>query len=105
MIGVDSDQDALAPGKVLTSMIKRVDVGVFRLAQETVAQKLPSGHLVLGLKENGVGLTAFKYTKKLMTPDRIAKVARIKAAIIAGTIKPPTTREELATFKPVPLAP
>ena len=51
IIGVDSDQDALAPGKVLTSMVKRVDVGVFRLAQETVAQKLPSGHLVLGLKE------------------------------------------------------
>jgi basic membrane protein A and related proteins len=103
VIGVDSDQDALAPGKVLTSMIKRVDVGVFRLAQETVAQKLPSGHLVLGLKDNGVGLTSFAYTKNVMTPDRIARIRRIRAAIIAGTIKPPATREELAQFKPVPL--
>jgi basic membrane protein A and related proteins len=104
IIGVDADQDALAPGKVLTSMIKRVDVGVFTLAQQTVAQKFPSGHLVLGLKENGVGLTSFTYTKKVMTPARIATIARLKAAIIAGTIKPPATREELAVFKPVPLA-
>jgi basic membrane protein A len=103
IIGVDSDQDGLAPGKVLTSMVKRVDVGVFELAQETVAQKLPSGHLVLGLKENGVGLTPFTYTKAVMTPARIATLARIKAAIIAGTITPPSTRDALATFKPVPL--
>jgi basic membrane protein A len=104
IIGVDSDQDALAPGKVLTSMVKRVDVGVFMLAQDTVAEKIPSGHTVLGLKEGGVGLTPFTYTRNVMTPDRIARIARIKAAIIAGTIKPPATREELATFKPVALA-
>jgi basic membrane protein A len=103
IIGVDSDQDGLAPGKVLTSMIKRVDVGVFRLAQEAVAQKLPSGHLVLGLRENGVGLSAFTYTKSVMTPARIAKLAQLRTAIIAGTIKPPATREELAQFKPVPV--
>jgi basic membrane protein A len=104
IIGVDADQDGLAPGKVLTSMVKRVDVGVYRLAQETVAQKLPSGHLVLGLKENGVGLTSFTYTKNVMTPDRIARIAQLKAAIIAGTIKPPSTREALAAFKQIPLA-
>jgi len=103
MIGVDSDQDGLAPGKVLTSMVKRVDVGVFRLAQQTVRQKLPSGHLVLGLRENGVGLTAFKYTRNVMTPARIAKIAKLRAAVIAGKIKPPATREELAAFRPVPL--
>jgi basic membrane protein A len=85
-------------------MVKRVDVGVYRLAQETVAQKLPSGHLVLGLKENGVGLTSFTYTKNVMTPDRIARIAQLKAAIIAGTIKPPSTREALAAFKQIPLA-
>jgi basic membrane protein A len=101
IIGVDSNQDALAPGKVLTSMIKRVDVGVFRLAQEAVAQKLPSGHLVLGLADNGVGLSDFRYTRSVITPDRIARIARIRAAIIAGKIKPPATREELAQFKPV----
>ena len=105
IIGVDADQDALAPGKVLTSMIKRVDVGVFRVAQQTVSQKLLGGRLVLGLKEDGVGLTSFKYTRRVMTPARIARIARLRSAIIAGTIKPPATREALAQFKPVPLAP
>ena len=57
----------------------------------------------MGLKDNGVGLTSFAYTQNVMTPDRIARIRRIRAAIIAGTIKPPATREELAQFKPVPL--
>ena len=39
VIGVDSDQDAIAPGKILTSMIKRVDIGVFRVSQQAVAHK------------------------------------------------------------------
>lgn len=105
VIGVDSDQDALAPGKILTSMIKRVDLGVLRVARETAAQKPPSGHIVLGLKERGVDLTPFTYTRNVMTPARIATIARLKAAIVAGTIVPPATRDELAKFKPVPLAP
>lgn len=105
LIGVDSNQDALAPGKILTSMVKRVDLGVLRVARETAAQKPPSGHVVLGLKENGVDLTSFTYTRSVMTPARIAIIARLKAAIIAGKIVPPATREELARFTPVPLAP
>jgi basic membrane protein A len=103
IIGVDSDQDDLAPGKILTSMVKRVDLGVLQVARDTAAQKPPSGHVILGLKEGGVGLTDFKYTRNVMTPDRIKKIAEIKRMIIDGTIVPPSTREELATFKPVPL--
>jgi basic membrane protein A len=103
IIGVDSDQDALAPGKVLTSMVKRVDVAVLRTAREAAAKNPPNGHLVLGLKDDAVGLTAFQYTKKVMTPVRIAKIAELKAAIISAKITVPATREELAQFKPVKL--
>ncbi|MFN2460853.1 MAG: BMP family protein, partial [Candidatus Velthaea sp.] len=103
VIGVDSDQDALAPGKVLTSMVKRVDVGVLRLSKEAASKKPPSGHLELGLKDDAVGLTSFPYTKRVMTPDRIARIAALKRAIVAGKIKAPSTREELAQFKPVTL--
>ncbi|GAC1422940.1 MAG: BMP family protein [Candidatus Velthaea sp.] len=105
IIGVDSDQDAIAPGKVLTSMVKRVDVGVLTLSREIAAQKPPSGHLELGLKDDAVGLTSFKYTKSTMTPDRIAKIDALKRAIVAGQITPPATREELAQFKRVVLKP
>jgi basic membrane protein A len=101
LIGVDSDQDALAPGKILTSVLKRVDVAVFKVAQETDAQKLPSGQIEFGLKDDGVGLTDFKYTKNVIGKANIARIAALRAAIVDGKIVPPDTREKLAAFKPV----
>jgi len=103
VIGVDSNQDALAPGKILTSMIKRVDVGVLRVAEQAAAQKPASGHVVLGLADDGVGLTDFKYTKSVMSAAKFKQLDVLRAAIIAGKIVPPATREELATFKRVAL--
>jgi basic membrane protein A len=104
VIGVDSDQDALAPGKVLTSMLKHVDQAVIELARKVTKTSAPTGSVVLGLKEGGVGLTDFRYTRSTMTPARRARLSAISAAIVAGTIVPPTTRDELAAFRPVPLA-
>lgn len=103
VIGVDSNQDALAPGKILTSMVKRVDVAVFDIAREIQEGKAPSGHVVLGLKDGAISLTNFKYTRKAIGPARIARLALIKRAIIDGRIVPPFTRKQLARFKPVPL--
>lgn len=101
-IGVDSDQDGLAPGKILTSVVKHVDNSVFKIAQQVHAGHMPSGHLELGLKEGGVGLTAFRYTKRLIGDADIARLVKLQEAIIARKIVPPSTREALATFKPVP---
>ncbi|MBV8355553.1 MAG: BMP family ABC transporter substrate-binding protein, partial [Candidatus Eremiobacteraeota bacterium] len=103
VIGVDSDQDALAPGKILTSMVKHVDNAVLGVCKGAVDGKFPGGHLVLGLAQNGVGLTDFQYTKQAIGPANIARVNRIRQAIVARKIVPPATREELASFKPVPL--
>lgn len=101
VIGVDSNQDGLLPGKVLTSMIKHVDRAVARVCEDAVAHRPLSGHVVMGLREDGVGLTDFAYTKSLIGQANIARVARLRAAIVAGKIKPPSTREELAKFTPV----
>jgi basic membrane protein A len=103
VIGVDSDQDALVPGKVLTSMIKHVDVAIFRIAQDALSQKIPSGAVELGIKDGAIGLSPFTYTKAAIGPARLAKLAVIRAAIVSGKIVPPKTREELAAFKAVPL--
>lgn len=103
VIGVDSDQDAIAPGKILTSMIKRVDIGVYRITEEAVSHKPRSGQLVLGLKDGGVGLTDFAYTKSIVTPDKIAVLSKLRAAIVGGTIAVPYTREGLASYKRVRL--
>ena len=103
VIGVDSNQDALAPGKILTSMVKRVDVAVFDVARALQRGKPLTGHLVLGLKNGAIGLTDFAYTRNIIGAQRIARLARIKAAIIRGAIHPPDTRAALAAFKPVAL--
>ena len=103
IIGVDSDQDAIAPGKILTSMVKRVDIGVFRVSGQAAARKPRPAHLTLGLKEGGVGLTDFRYTKSVVTPAKLAVLAKLRAAIIGGTLVAPSTREELASFKRIPL--
>lgn len=103
VIGVDSDQDGLAPGKVLTSMVKHVDVAVFDIAK-ALGEKHPlSGHIVFGLKDDGVGLTDFKYTSAIIGRANIEKVDAIRQAIVTGKISPPSTREELAAWKPAKL--
>lgn len=103
IIGVDSNQDALAPGKILTSMVKRVDVGVFRVAQNAVSGKPISGNLELGLRDHAVGLTDFRYTRALVPPQLFPMLARVSRAIERGTIVPPATREEGLRYRRVTL--
>jgi basic membrane protein A len=97
MIGVDVDQDAIVPGKILTSMIKRVDIGVLTLARQAAAGKKPHGQASLGLKDGAIGLSDFHYTRNALTVSQFARLDALRKAIIAGTISVPTTREALAT--------
>ena len=103
IIGVDSDQDALAPGKILTSMVKHVDIAVLNVAEAIKAGKPLTGHLVLGLKDNAIGLTDFQYSKDEIGAANIARIDALRQAIIAGRISPPNTRAGLAAFEPVKL--
>ncbi len=103
VIGVDSDQDSMAPGKILTSMVKHVDVAVFDIAQAIQQKKALKGHLIFGLKDNGVGLTDFKYTSAVIGRSNIERVDAIRQDIISGKISPPSTPQGLATWKPVKL--
>ena len=82
-IGVDSNQNHLQPGTMLTSMLKRVDVAVYNAAN---AHK-PGAITVLGLKEGGVDYAMDENNAKLVSADMKAKVDAAKADIIAGKIK------------------
>ena len=87
-IGVDTDQDGLAEGNVLTSMIKRTDIAVETVIKDYAADKFPGGQTVtLGLKEQGVGLSDMKYTKNLIPAEDLKKVDDLKAKILSGEIK------------------
>ncbi|SFZ84336.1 nucleoside-binding protein [Devosia enhydra] len=83
-IGVDSNQNHIAPGFVLTSMEKRVDVAVETAF--TDGPDLETGLQVLGLAENGVGYSVDDNNRSLLTDEMIAQVEDYKAKIIAGEI-------------------
>jgi basic membrane protein A len=86
-IGVDSNQNHLHPGTMLTSMIKRVDVAVYNAMMEARQGTWKAGVSVLGLKEEGVGWAVDQSNRALVSADMEKKVNDARTAIIAGTIK------------------
>ena len=86
-IGVDSNQNGLHPGKVLTSMLKRVDVAVYNAFMDAKNGKFTAGMNNLGLAEGGVDVALDDNNKPLVTPEMLAAVEKAKADIIAGTIQ------------------
>jgi basic membrane protein A len=81
-IGVDSNQNHLQPGTMLTSMVKRVDVAVYNAFKGT-----KPGVQSLGLKEGGVDYAMDEHNAKLVSADMKKRVDAAKADIIAGKIK------------------
>ena len=85
-IGVDSNQNYIHPGTMLTSMIKRVDVAVyesFRAAQDGTWQ---GGIQVLGLAEDGVGWALDEHNRSLVSAEMEAAIEQARQDIIAGNI-------------------
>ena len=86
-IGVDSNQNHLHPGKVLTSMVKRVDLAVYNAYKDAQDDKFTAGIQSLGIKEDGVLAAIDENNKSLITAEMQAAVDKAKADIIAGTVK------------------
>ena len=85
-IGVDSNQNGLHPGKILTSMVKRVDVAVYNAFKDLAEDKWTSGINVLGLAEGGVAWADDENNKDLITDDMRAAVAQASKEIVDGKI-------------------
>ena len=86
-IGVDSDQDNLFPGKVLTSMLKHVDVATYKSFMDAKNGTWKPGLLLLGLKEGGVDYAIDEWNKSVLTPEAKAAADAAKADIISGKIQ------------------
>jgi basic membrane protein A len=97
-IGVDSDQDYVAEGTVLTSMVKRVDEAVYSTIKDFLADKFTAGEVIYDLKAGGVGLSEMKFTKAKISPDILAKVDAAAEKIKSGEWTVPTSPSEVASF-------
>ena len=86
-IGVDSNQNHIHPGTILTSMIKRVDLAVYNAFKGARDGTWKPGVQVLGLAEDGVGYAIDDHNRRLITADMQRRLDQARADIIAGKIK------------------
>ena len=91
-IGVDADQYGEAPGRVLTSMVKGIDVAVLEMVRRVKTHTFKGGIYTFGLAQNGVGYVYDEHNRALIPDSVRARLEQIKADIIAGKIVVPSTR-------------
>ena len=81
-IGVDSNQNYLHPGSVLTSMLKRVDVAVYEAMSQ--GTDLETGFNVMGLSNYGVGVALDENNESIVSYDMLAQVYAAADKIVSG---------------------
>ena len=87
VIGVDSNQNWVKPGYVLTSMVKRIDNAVYQIVEDKIANEFQGGIHVYGLENDGVGYAMDEHNRDLVPPEVIREVEEAKRMIIAGEIE------------------
>ena len=88
VIGCDSNQNGLKPGRVAASMLKRVDTAVFNAIKGQGEGSLQPGTHYFGLKDNGIDIAIDSNNEKIIAPFK-SKLDQVRAKIIAGEIHPP----------------
>jgi basic membrane protein A len=86
-IGVDSNQNYLHPGTMLTSMVKHVDLAVYDSFMQMKNGSWKPGVVYKGLKEGGVDWVVDKDNRAVVSPAMEKKVNEVKANIINGKVK------------------
>ena len=91
-IGVDADQYGEAPGRIVTSMVKGIDVAVYEMVKRVKDGTFKGGIYTFGLAQNGVGYVYDEHNRALIPDDVRSRVEQLKADIIAGKIHVPSAR-------------
>ena len=99
-IGVDINQDDLAPGKVLTSVLKKNDRVVSDEIVSVYENKFKGGLIQVGIIEDYLGLTEMKNTKQLVPAEAFVALEGAKTLIGGGQIQIPRTAADLEKFVP-----
>ena len=88
-IGVDSNQNWVKPGRILTSMIKRVDLAVYQAIEDAANGKFTGGTTSLGLADGGIGFAVDENNRAILSPEVEKKANELKAQIIKKAVKVP----------------
>ncbi len=88
-IGVDSNQNWVKPGFILTSMMKRVDTAVFLTCDDFAGGAFTSGTKQYGLMSGAIDYSLDEHNKKLLSKDIISKIDKLKEDIVSNRIKVP----------------
>lgn len=88
-IGVDSNQNWVKPGHILTSMLKKVDTAVFETCKVSMTGKFAGGVQYYGLENSGVDYAIDQYNEKILPQSVRKKIDGLKKDIISGKIKVP----------------
>ncbi|MDA0745641.1 MAG: BMP family ABC transporter substrate-binding protein [bacterium] len=99
VIGADLDQDDLAPGRVLVSVLKRIDVAVFEAIRDAQAGQLQAGHRWMGIAEGATGLSGMPHTRGEVSERALKMVERAKELMEAGELTVPWKVEDLEMFQ------
>ncbi|MDQ3806116.1 MAG: BMP family ABC transporter substrate-binding protein [Acidobacteriota bacterium] len=87
VIGVDSNQNMVKPGFVLTSMVKRVDNAVYQIVEDVINGRFKGGFHVYGLEADGVAYALDEHNKSLIPQEVLGEVEAARQKIIRGEIQ------------------
>ncbi|MCX6671531.1 MAG: BMP family ABC transporter substrate-binding protein [Euryarchaeota archaeon] len=97
-IGVDVDQDHLAPGKILTSAMKGINAASYFAVKDAFEGFFESGHEVLGLAEGGATLSAMKYTRDVIPAWVFVMLKGLETMAVTGEFTVPDSEEGVLGF-------
>ncbi|ABR31469.1 membrane protein [Thermosipho melanesiensis] len=99
MLGGDIEQEPQAPGHILASAIKRVDVASYLGVKKAYNGEWQPGNIELGLKEEGEGISRMRYTKGLVPDSLIYEIEYLTGLVKDGKLIIPSTEEELNAMR------
>lgn len=92
LISSDMDIEDEIPGRVLTCVMKRFDNAVYNAIKAVIEDKFEAGYYNIGLREEAVGITDMRHTRKLLEPRVLKKTDELKNSIMEGRITPPNNK-------------
>lgn len=86
-IGVDSNQNWIKPGKILTSMLKRVDTAVYQVIEDLKEARFKGGVRTFGMKDNGIGWALDAHNSSLFSKAEVQRIEKLRSDIVADKIQ------------------